>query len=88
MEVVKAELLAEEEGFEIVGFYHSHPDYEAVVSKADKLYMIEGYSYPVISVKNGKCVKVKSFEKTAQTDTDVKEETLPKAALSVPFPEL
>lgn len=78
LEIVKAELFAEQKGFEIVGFYHSHPDYESVVSEADKLYMIEGYSYPIISVKNRKCIKIKSFEKVSQTDKDVKEEIVVK----------
>ena len=43
IEIVKAELLAEKEQLEIVGFYHSHPDYEAVASKADVVHMIAGY---------------------------------------------
>lgn len=66
LELIRIERLAGEEGLEIVGFYHSHPDCDAIVSQMDFLHMIEGYSYPILSVKNGKCVKVNSFEKTAR----------------------
>lgn len=76
IEIVKAELSAEREKLEIVGFYHSHPDYEAVASNEDVLHMITGYSYLIISAKNGICVKVNSFEKIMQTDTDAKEEEI------------
>lgn len=74
LEIIEVEMLAEKEKIEIIGFYHSHPDYEAVASREDMLYMMEGYSYPILSVRNGICVKVSSFEKRKQTDTDVKEE--------------
>lgn len=65
LELVWVERFAGEEGLEIVGFYHSHPDCDAIVSQMDFLHMIEGYSYPILSVRNGKCVRVNSFEKTA-----------------------
>lgn len=74
LEIVKVELLAEREKREIVGFYHSHPDYDAAASKEDILHMIAGYSYPIISVKNGICVRLNSFEKLKQADHDAKEE--------------
>lgn len=65
--VMNAEILAEEKGLEIVGFYHSHPDYDAVVSAEDEKYMIAGYSYPIISVRDGICTAVNSYEKKEQT---------------------
>lgn len=76
LELVQTERLAEEEGLEIVGFYHSHPDYEAVASKLDCLHMIAGYSYPILSVIDGRCEKVNSFTKKVQTDLDVKKERI------------
>lgn len=78
LEIVKAEVWAEAEEFEIVGFYHSHPDYEAVASQEDIRHMIAGYSYPIISIKNGADARVRSFEKLIQTDYDVKEEIVRK----------
>ncbi|MGN0399568.1 MAG: Mov34/MPN/PAD-1 family protein [Blautia sp.] len=78
LEIIKAELSAEKEELEIVGFYHSHPDQEAVVSEADLLHMIAGYSYLVISVNKDVCVRGNSFEKILHTDVDAKEEILVK----------
>ena len=78
LELLKVESIAEEEKLEIVGFYHSHPDYEAVVSNADMLHMIQEYSYPIISVKNGLCVNVNSFEIKTQDGPYIKEEILVK----------
>lgn len=75
-DLVKAEWMAEEEGLEIIGFYHSHPDYEASVSKTDIQHMIAGYSYPIVSVRNGRCVGTKSFRKQNQTDTTVTAEDI------------
>ena len=74
--VAKAE--QEHEPLEILGFYHSHPDCEAVPSKEDILYMIEGYSYPIISVYNGECSDIKSYVRISQTSDEIKEETLIK----------
>lgn len=79
LDVARIEMLAEDDGLEVVGFYHSHPDCEAEASEEDILYMIEGYSYPIISVKGGMCVGMNSFEKRVQTDAGVnKEEILVK----------
>lgn len=76
LEVVRVELLADVEKLEIVGFYHSHPDYEAVASGEDLLHMIEGYSYLIISVRYGVCIGENSFEKIVQTDMDVRKEEI------------
>lgn len=73
-ETIKAELIAEQRQLEIVGFYHSHPEYDAIPSKEDTLHMISGYSYPIISVEKGKTVTVNSFEKISQTDAEAQKE--------------
>ena len=69
---------AEREPFEILGFYHSHPDCEAIPSKEDILHMIEGYSYPIISVRNGKCVDISGFVRISQMSEEIGEEILKK----------
>lgn len=69
---------AEREQLEILGFYHSHPDCEAIPSKEDILHMIEGYSYPIISVRNGKCADINSFARISQTSEEIREEILEK----------
>ncbi len=42
-----------ERGFEIAGFYHSHPDTMAVISKEDDEMMIPGMLYMIIPVYRG-----------------------------------
>lgn len=76
--VYKAETVAEQDGLKIVGFYHSHPDCDAVPSEEDIQHIIAGFSYPIISLQNGVCITVRSFEKILQTDTHVQEEILIK----------
>lgn len=68
LSVAQAEALAEEEGLEIIGFYHSHPDHAAVASAADVCHMLAGFSYPIVSVQNGRCAGISSFTKRRQTD--------------------
>lgn len=72
LEIVRAEKTAELQNLEVVGFYHSHPDYEAIVSQAGVLHMIAGYSYLIISVKNGIHIRAHSFEKQIHRDMDAK----------------
>lgn len=76
LEVFQAEQEADKENLDVVGFYHSHPDCEAVSSKEDICHMMAGYSYPIISVQNGICVTVRSFEKTVLTDHAATEEKI------------
>lgn len=74
LDVMQAELSAGREELEIVGFYHSHPEYEAVPSEEDAHYMIPGCSYPILSIKRGKFEGMRSFEKLPQIDTLAQEE--------------
>lgn len=69
---------AEQEPLEILGFYHSHPDCEAIPSEEDVLHMIAGHSYLIISVRNGECADLRSFERISQTSNEIREEILKK----------
>ncbi|MBO4457430.1 MAG: M67 family metallopeptidase [Butyrivibrio sp.] len=40
----------EEKGYEVIGFFHSHPDKQAVLSYADNKNMIPGMVYIIVSV--------------------------------------
>ena len=51
-EFLKAERKARDEGLDIIGFYHSHPDAEARPSQYDLDYSWPVYSYLIVSVKN------------------------------------
>ena len=48
------EMKAEEKGYRILGFYHSHPDCPAKMSSEDREYMIPHMLYVIASVHNGK----------------------------------
>lgn len=64
--IPEIELSAAAKNREIVGFYHSHPNCAAVPSKTDELYMLDGFSYPIVSVSegaDGMYFKIASFEK-------------------------
>ena len=47
----RLETEAENRGMTVAGFYHSHPDKEAILSREDKLNMIPGMFYMVVSTK-------------------------------------
>jgi proteasome lid subunit RPN8/RPN11 len=46
---------------EIIGFFHSHPDYPAIPSACDRDRAWEIYSYPIVSVIQGKVSDIKSW---------------------------
>ncbi len=46
---------------EIIGFFHSHPDYPAIPSTCDRSQAWEVYSYPIVSVINAKVSDLKSW---------------------------
>ena len=54
----------EASGLEIVGVYHSHPDYPAILSKEDENYMVPGLEYVIMSVQKGEIADVKSYKKS------------------------
>jgi proteasome lid subunit RPN8/RPN11 len=54
-DMARANRLAREQGLDIVGFYHSHPDHPAIASQTDLENSSPwgGYSYPIVSVIAG-----------------------------------
>lgn len=48
-----AERTAKEQGLELVGWYHSHPDHPAHPSQYDQDHAWPWYSYIIVSVHNG-----------------------------------
>ena len=57
----KAENIAGAKNLDIIGFYHSHADFEAVASEKDRSFALPFLSYPIVQVKSGKAAAVKSF---------------------------
>jgi proteasome lid subunit RPN8/RPN11 len=50
-------------GLEIVGFYHSHPDYEAIPSREDVENMVPGLVYMIISVTREGVADIRSYRR-------------------------
>ncbi len=48
-------------GLEIIGFFHSHPDYPAIPSECDRLQAWEIYSYPIVSVIQSQAIDIQSW---------------------------
>jgi proteasome lid subunit RPN8/RPN11 len=65
---------AREQGLDIVGFYHSHPDHPAQWSSTDlaEAHWI-GCSYVITSVMNGHATETRSFLLTGSADEKEKE---------------
>jgi proteasome lid subunit RPN8/RPN11 len=52
-DVLDAEKAAGQQGLEVVGWYHSHPDHPARPSQYDRDHAWPWYSYIIVSVANG-----------------------------------
>lgn len=57
----EAECDAARRGLAVTGFYHSHPDAEAVPSEADRVGALPGVSYLIVSVAKGRVAGVRSW---------------------------
>lgn len=68
LELYRVEKEAERTSKEIIGFYHSHTDYPAVLSAEDQSFMVQGCMYMVVSVINGICRDIKCFMKVNGCD--------------------
>ena len=62
LDVYRIEKEAEKRGLDVLGFYHSHADHPAILSREDQRYMIPGCLYMIASVRQGKCVDLKTYE--------------------------
>ena len=52
-DVLTAEKAARDQGLEVVGWYHSHPDHPARPSEYDRDHAWPWYSYIIVSVQDG-----------------------------------
>jgi proteasome lid subunit RPN8/RPN11 len=52
---------AREQGLNIIGVYHSHPDHVAEPSECDRAQAWSEYAYVIVSVHNGQAVDVKNW---------------------------
>lgn len=61
-DLMKADRAARKKGLDIIGYYHSHPDDEAVPSQFDLDHALPVWSYIIVSVRDKKAVDWNSWE--------------------------
>ena len=72
--LLKADRAAREQGKELIGIYHSHPDCDAYFSETDLKNSCPWYSFVVLSIKQGKFDHANSWLPDAdQTQADKEE---------------
>jgi len=71
----KAEAQAAEKGFDVLGFYHSHPDHPARPSQFDLEHAFPWWSYVIITVARGNPGAMTSW-KLREDRSQFEEETL------------
>lgn len=59
--IFKAQKRGRSLNLEIIGFFHSHPNHPAIPSTCDRDRAWEIYSYPIVSVINGRVSDFKSW---------------------------
>ena len=75
-EFMEGEQYARQNGLEVVGFYHSHPDHPAVPSGYDLDHAWPLYSYIVVAVKVGRAGDIRSWEMEPDRSKFTEEEIL------------
>ena len=60
-DVIVADKKAREQGIEIIGWFHSHPDHPAQPSKYDRDHAWPWYSYVIVSVQQGVAQEMASW---------------------------
>lgn len=58
----KMEDEADERGLTLVGYYHSHPNAEAIPSEYDRVHALPNFIYIISSIMDGKAVKMLVWE--------------------------
>lgn len=61
LDYMKAEKYALENGLDLLGVYHSHPDHPALPSEHDRKQALPNFSYIILSVRKGKAKELRSW---------------------------
>ena len=61
LDMLKAQKSARDRQLNIIGIYHSHPDHPAIPSECDRAWAWMGYSYIIVSLKQGKACDFRSW---------------------------
>ncbi len=59
----------QKQGYEILGFFHSHPDASAILSAEDKAQMVPELFYLIIEVRQGKVTSQSAWRKNKSDDS-------------------
>ena len=60
-EHLRADIAAQRDGLEVVGVWHTHPDHPALPSATDLEAAWEGYTYVILSVRQGIVADIKAW---------------------------
>lgn len=61
VDILAAQKYARQHALEIIGIYHSHPDYPAVPSEYDRAIAWDVYSYVILSIQQDQVATVRSW---------------------------
>ena len=61
LKLMRAEQELESQGYDIVGYYHSHPDHSSRYSEYDKAHALPNLSYLIVSVQQGQAKQIQSW---------------------------
>src|SRR5438552_11319031 len=78
-ELMRGEKYAREQGLDVLGFYHSHPDDVAVPSQYDLEHAWPTYSYVVVAVEKGHAADLRSWEMETDRSRFEEEEIVSEA---------
>jgi len=61
-DVLRAERRARETKVDVIGYYHSHPEDEAIPSQYDLDHALPVWSYIIVSVRDGTAADIRSWQ--------------------------
>ena len=61
LKLMRAEQELEAQGYDILGYYHSHPDHPSRYSEYDKAHALPNLSYLIVSVRSGQAGEIQSW---------------------------
>lgn len=76
LDYLKAEQFAEDQGLQLLGVYHSHPNHPAVASETDRLSAQPYFSYVILSIVDSRFAEIRSWR--LNDDRQFEEEIISK----------
>jgi proteasome lid subunit RPN8/RPN11 len=76
-DMLRADLEAEDQGLEIIGIFHSHPDCPNTPSEFDREWALPWYSYTITRVDRGQAVSLRAWRLSEDRERFEEEDVLP-----------